>query len=41
MAFLLYRNLHGIKENLSHPAFVMGVASFVFFILGVVLRANG
>jgi hypothetical protein len=30
-----------LKKNMQHPSFIIGLLSFIIFILGVVLRGNG
>jgi Zn-dependent membrane protease YugP len=30
-----------LKKNLKHPNFIIGLLSFVLFLLGIVLRGNG
>jgi len=30
-----------LKKNIKHPSFIIGLLSFVLFLLGVIIRGNG
>jgi len=30
-----------LKQNTRHPSFIIGAASFILFLLGIILRGNG
>lgn len=40
MAFCCYKINHALKQNITQPSFIIGAASFVLFLLGIVLKGN-
>ena len=38
--FVVIKLIMALKKNITHPAFIIGAASFVLFLLGIVLEAN-